>query len=581
MTSRFVAFASLGRRALPNQWDFLSLALVIAVFVGIAKGSHGMTAPLGAPVTADLSLDYANLPYYALRTTLRMFAALAASLVFTFTYATLAAKSRRAEMVLIPLLDVLQSVPILGFLSFTVTFFLGLFPGSTLGAEMAAIFAIFTSQAWNMAFSFYQSLRTVPRDLEEVAVGYQFSPWQKFWQLEAPFAMPALIWNMMMSMSGGWFFVVASEAISVGDTTIKLPGIGSYLALAIDAKRVDAVLAAVVAVVLVILAYDQFLFRPIVAFAAKFRVELSAGQSQEESWVRQVFLRTRFLRALVTIPAGVLDRIALLRMELPNAEGRRLRMRWSHAAVSRLLDVVWFTLIAAMLGYSLYQVYGFVSEKLSLADLRETAILTTFTMIRVFLLIVIASLVWVPISIFVGLRPRLAEKIQPLAQFLAAFPANVLFPIAVILVLKFSLNPDIWLSGLIIFGTQWYIVFNVIGGAMAFPNDLREATVNYGIKGKYWWKDVMLPAVFPYYVTGALTASGGSWNAAIVAEYVKWGDDRVSAHGIGSYIAQATEAGDYPKIVLGVAVMSIFVILFNRLLWRPLFALGERKLRIN
>jgi NitT/TauT family transport system permease protein len=578
MTSRFVAFTSLGRRALPNQWDLISLALVMAVFVAIARGTHGMTAPLDAPVTADLSLDYANLPYYALRTTLRMFAALAASLVFTFTYATIAAKSRRAEMVLIPLLDVLQSVPILGFLSFTVTFFLGLFPGSTLGAELAAIFAIFTSQAWNMAFSFYQSLRTVPRDLEEVAIGYNFSPWQKFWQLEAPFAMPALIWNMMMSMSGGWFFVVASEAISVGDTTIKLPGIGSYLALAIDAKRVDAVLAAVLAVILVILAYDQFLFRPIVAFAGKFRVELSAGQVQEESWVRQIFLRTRFLRALVTGPARILDAIALMRLELPIARGPR---RPASPTVSRAMDVLWFGIVAALFGYSAYQVYGYVSETLTLGDVRETVVLTMITMVRVFTLIVIATLVWVPISIYIGLRPRLAEKMQPLAQFLAAFPANVVFPIAVILVLKFSLNPDIWLSLLIVFGTQWYIVFNVIGGAMAFPNDLREATVNYGIKGKYWWKDVILPGIFPYYVTGALTASGGSWNAAIVAEYVKWGDDKVAAHGIGAYIAQATEAGNYPKIVLGVAVMSIFVILFNRLLWRPLFAFGERKLRVN
>jgi NitT/TauT family transport system permease protein len=391
--------------------------------------------------------------------------------------------------------------------------------------------------------------------------------------------MPSLIWNMMMSMSGGWFFVVASEAISVGDTTIKLPGIGSYLALAIDAKRVDAVLAAVGVVILVILAYDQFLFRPIVAFAAKFRVELSAGQVQEESWVRKLFLRTRFLRALVAIPARLLDRIALLRLEPPRSAGYRMRL--PPRLLSALFDGVWFLLIAALLGYSLYQVYAFVSEKLSLGDLRETVVLTTYTMIRVFVLIVLASLFWVPVSIFIGLRPRLAEKIQPLAQFLAAFPANVVFPIAVILVLKFSLNPDIWLSGLIVFGTQWYIVFNVIGGAMAFPNDLREAVVNYGIKGKYWWKDVILPGVFPYYVTGALTASGGSWNAAIVAEYVKWGDDKVIAHGIGSYIAQATEAGDFPKIVLGVAVMSIFVILFNRLLWRPLFALGERKLRIN
>ncbi|HUO55292.1 MAG TPA: ABC transporter permease subunit, partial [Rhodoblastus sp.] len=501
-----------------------------------------------------------------------------ASLVFTFIYATIAAKSRRAEMALIPLLDVLQSVPILGFLSFTVTFFLGLFPGSTLGAECAAIFAIFTSQAWNMAFSFYQSLRTVPHDLEEVAAGYNFSPWQKFWQLEAPFAMPALIWNMMMSMSGGWFFVVASEAITVGDTTIKLPGIGSYLALAIDGKRIDAVLAAVAAMTVVILLYDQFLFRPIVAFAAKFRVELSAGQAQEESWVRQIFLRTKFLRAIVAGPSRFFAAIALLRLEPPRRQGPP---RPVSPALSRALDALWFAIIAAIVGVSLYQIYSFVAQTLTLADAGKAVLYTLITMLRVFVMIVLASLFWVPVGIFIGLRPRLAEKMQPLAQFLAAFPANVLFPIAVILVLKFSLDPDIWLSFLIISGTQWYIVFNVIGGAMAFPNDLREAVVNYGIKGKYWWKDVMLPGIFPYYVTGALTASGGSWNASIVAEYVQWGDKTVVAHGIGAYIAQATAAGDYPKIVLGVAVMSVFVILFNRLLWRPLFALGERKLRVN
>ena len=252
MLSRFVAFTSLGRKALPNQWDIIALAIVLAIFVAVAQGTNGVTAPLPRAAAVPLPLDYWELPYYGLRTTLRMFAAIAASLLFTFTYATLAAKSRRAEQILIPLLDVLQSVPILGFLSFTVTFFLGLFPGSTLGAECAAIFAIFTSQAWNMAFSFYQSLRTVPKDLAEVATGFGLSPWQRFWQLEAPFAMPGLVYNTMMSMSGGWFFVVASEAISVGDTTIKLPGIGSWLATAIDAKDVTAVIGAIVAMLVII-----------------------------------------------------------------------------------------------------------------------------------------------------------------------------------------------------------------------------------------------------------------------------------------------------------------------------------------
>src|ERR1700738_1766013 len=296
MLSRFVAFTSLGRKALPNQYDLFAFALILGAFIAITHVSHGLTLPLAAPESTVVSLDYMFLPYYALRTTLRMFAAIAASLVFTFVYATLAAKSRRAALVLIPLLDILQSVPILGFLSFTVTFFLGLFPGSVLGAECAAVFVIFTGQAWTMAFSFYQSLRTVPRDLDEVSRGFRFTGWQRFWQLEAPFAMPGLIWNMMVSMSGGWFMIVFSEAITVGDTTVTLPGIGSYIAKANEQGRWDAIFAAVVTMALVILAYDQLFFRPIVAWATKFRVELSASQTSERSWVLDVLQRTHWIR---------------------------------------------------------------------------------------------------------------------------------------------------------------------------------------------------------------------------------------------------------------------------------------------
>ena len=578
MLSRFVAFTSLGRRALPNQYDLFAFALILAAFIAISQVSQSVTLPLTAPESTVVSLDYMHLPYYALRTTLRMFAAIAASLVFTFVYATLAAKSRRAALVLIPFLDVLQSVPILGFLSFTVTFFLGLFPGSILGAEFAAIFAIFTSQAWNMAFSFYQSLRGVPRDLIEVARGFGLSWWQRFWQLETPFAMPGLIWNMMMSMSGGWFFVVASEAISVGDTTIKLPGIGSYLALAIDEKRIDAVFAAIVAMVAVILAYDQLLFRPLVAFAARFRVELSAGQIQEKSFVANVFARTRWMRASMRAPAQLLRTIALLRMELPVRSSQSVPQS---PALSRMIDILWIACVGLGTVWAGWLIVDYVRQELSWSDFWQSVLYTIFTMVRVVVLMALATLVWVPAGIWIGLRPALAEKVQPLAQFLAAFPANVIFPVAVVLILKFSLNPDIWLSFLIIFGTQWYILFNVIAGASAFPNDLKEAVANFRIRGWDWWKNVIIPAIFPYYVTGALTASGGSWNAAIVAEYVKWGNDTVSAHGIGAYIAKATADGDYPKIVLGVAVMSIFVIMFNRLLWRPLYGLAERRLRLD
>jgi NitT/TauT family transport system permease protein len=578
MSSRFVAFASLGRKTLPNQYDVIALALIFAGFIAIVHGTRGMVLPLQAPQSTVVSLDYAKLPYYALRTMLRMFAAICASLIFTFTYATWAAKSRHAERFLIPMLDVLQSVPILGFLSFTVTFFLGLFPGSTLGAECAAIFAIFTSQAWNMAFSFYQSLRNVPRALNEVANSLLLSPWQRFWQLETPYAMPGLIWNTMMSMSGGWFFVVASEAISVGNTTVNLPGVGSYLALAIDHKRIDAVFAAILTMLAVIIAYDQLLFRPLVSFGGRFRVELSAGEQEERSWVVQLFRRTYWLRAIVAVPAQLFKSVALWRFELP------FRAELSPAASrtkERLLD---FLSIAGgvLVGiWALWLVYRYVGTHLTLAEFGEAVRLTFLTMLRVFALIVLASLIWVPIGVMIGLNPRLAEKIQPLAQFLAAFPANVLFPIAVVMILRFSLNPDVWLSFLIIFGTQWYILFNVVGGASAFPNDLREAASSFRVHGLDWWLMVILPGIFPYYVTGALTASGGSWNAAIVAEYVKWGDNTVTAHGIGAYIAAATAAGDYPKIVLGVAVMSVFVIFFNRILWRPMSRFAERRLRLD
>jgi len=379
-------------------------------------------------------------------------------------------------------------------------------------------------------------------------------------------------------MSGGWFFVVASEAISVGDTTIKLPGIGSYLAVAIDQRRIDAVLAAVVAVLVVILMYDQFLFRPIVAWAGKFRVELSAAQTSERSWVLDIIQRTNWLRSASGIPARVFGRVALWRMEIPVPS---LPASFGGGGLSLAIDAVWLAAVGALAIWSGWLIYQFVSASLGFDELLTAIGFTLITMLRVIVLMIFATVVWVPIGVWIGLRPALAERIQPFAQFLAAFPANVIFPVAVVLILKFSLDPDIWLSFLIVFGTQWYILFNVIAGASAFPNDLREASTNLRIRGWLWWRSVILPGIFPYYVTGALTASGGSWNASIVAEYVKWGDDKVAAHGIGAYIAQATDAGDYPRIVLGVAVMSVFVIIFNRLLWRPLFGFAERRLRLT
>jgi NitT/TauT family transport system permease protein len=568
---------TLGQALRPNIWDAVALILVIGAMVLIVYGGEQTAAPLSTLDITPVSLDPANLPVYALRTTMRMLLAIFCSIIFTFIYAALAAKSRRAEMVLIPLLDILQSVPILGFLTFTVVFFLNLFPGSVFGAELACVFAIFTSQAWNMTFSMYQSMRNVPKDLEEASQSFHLTGWQRFWRLDVPFAMPGLIWNTMMSMSGGWFFVVASEAITVGNTTVTLPGIGSYVALGIQKQNLPAIGYAILAMLLVIIVYDQLLFRPVVAWADKFRFEQTASASAPTSWMLDLFRRTRALRAL-TLPFAALNKVfSNLHLGMPG--GLRLPVRTG--APSRLVDAIWLVLVIASTGYAAWRAYHYMSTTLSPSDLIAAFGYGFITLARVIVLIALATLIWVPVGVWIGLRPKLAERIQPLAQFLAAFPANLAFPVFVVVIVRYSLDPNIWLSPLMILGTQWYILFNVIAGASAFPTDLREAAGSFHLRGWRWWVKVILPGIFPYYITGAITASGGSWNASIVAEVASWGDTHLTASGLGAYIATATEAGDFPRVVLGITVMCILVTLFNRLLWRPLYAFGERRLRLG
>jgi NitT/TauT family transport system permease protein len=568
----------LGRVLLPNIWDIVALILIIGALALIAFGAEQTNAPISALDIAPVTLDPANLPVYALRTTLRMLAAIACSIVFTFIYGAVAAKSRRAEMLLIPLLDILQSVPILGFLTFTVVFFMTLFPGRVLGAELACVFAIFTSQAWNMTFSMYQSLRNVPKDLEEASSSFHLSGWQRFWRLDVPFAMPGLVWNTMMSMSGGWFFVVASEAITVGNTTVTLPGIGSYVALAIQKQNLAAIGFAILAMLFVIVAYDQLLFRPVVAWADKFRFEQTASATAPESWLLDLFRRTRALRTLST-PFMVLNRAVLaLHITLPP---QLKAMRRGPQMPSRSVDAIWLTLIVAGTCYLGWIAVHYMSATLTPADVAAAIGVGLVTLLRVVVLIACASLIWVPVGVWIGLRPKLAEQVQPLIQFLAAFPANLAFPVFVLAIVRFGLDANVWLSPLMILGTQWYILFNVIAGASAFPSDMKEAAASFHIHGWRWWFKIILPGIFPYYVTGAITASGGSWNASIVAEVASWGDTHLTALGLGSYIAEATEAGDFPRVMLGITVMCVLVTLFNRLVWRPLYAFGERRLRLG
>jgi NitT/TauT family transport system permease protein len=564
------------RRLLPSGWDVLAAILVVGFLVAFADVSRFLVHPLSSISGNYLKLDPADLPGYALRTALRMLIAMGASLVFTFTYATWAAKNPRAGSLLVPLLDILQSVPILGFLSVTVVWFLSLSPGRILGAELACVFAIFTGQAWNMAFSFYQSLRTVPEELEEAGRMFGLNAWARFWRIEAPFATPSLIWNMMMSMSGGWFFVTVAEAISVGNTNIALPGIGSWIAVAIAQQNLPAIFEAIGTMMVVILIYDQLLFRPLVAWADRFRVSSEPSEEAPQSWALTIYRRSRLLD-LMTSPFEHMMHWSYYWH--PPSFGLKAAVR---EVDSRVSNLIWYTLLGLLGALAAWRITVFVTH----ADFSWNDAATAFgygfiTLARVMVLIALASIVWTPIGIYVGLRPKLTAIVQPVAQFLAAFPNNLLFPLVVSLIVFWNASPDIWLSPLIILGTQWYILFNVIAGATTMPQELRDAAENFGVRGWLWWRRVALPAVFPFYVTGAITASGGAWTASVLAEVASWGKTTLHAHGLGAYISDATTAGNFNRVVLGIIVMSFFVLVVNRLLWRPLYWYAERKFRLT
>ena len=566
------------KRLRPNVWDAIALPIVLCALALLAYGSQEVNVPYHMGDALPISLDPWKLPEYAFRTVLRMFAGLACSLVFSLVYAAVAAKSRQAEKILIPVLDILQSVPILGFLSITVTGFIALFPGRLLGVECAAIFAIFTSQAWNMTFSLYQSFRTIPGELKEAARMFHLSPLQTFWKLEVPHAMPGLIWNMMMSVSGGWFFVVASEAITVSGHTIMLPGVGSYIATAIVQQNLIAIIWAVAAMFVVIILYDQLLFRPLIAYSVRFKNELSTDEDYGRPWFLITLQQARIFDLAGWLFGASVDVYGwLLGLVLPKRATKPLEAKETHPLVE------WAVNISLGVGGVLaaWWLVRYVSDAVPLREIAWTVLLGGITGLRVLVLIALATLIWVPVGVWIGMRPRLAQFVQPFIQFAAAFPANLFFPIAVLVILRFHLNVEVWISPLMILGTQWYILFNVIGGTMAIPVELHYAASNLRVTGWLWWRKVILPGIFPAYVTGALTAAGGSWNASIVSEIVSWGPNTLTATGIGSYIAKYTASGDCPRIALGVGMLCVYVILFNRLLWRRLYNLAAEKLRLD
>ncbi len=670
MKRTFPSLGAVSVRGYFSRWDLIAVPLILGALLMLALAFQGSREPFSAG-TPDLtvSLDPRFLPYYGLRSFVRMLLAVCFSLLFTFTYATLAARSRRAEKVMIPVLDFLQSLPILGFLTVTTTIFLGLFQGSALGLEAASIFAIFTSQVWNMAFSFYYSLTTIPGELNEAAAQMRLSGWQKYWKLEVPFATPSLLWNTMMSVSGGWFFVVASEVISVvgWDKSQFLPGIGAYIGRAIQEADVPAMVYAGATLLVIVLIYDQLLFRPIVAWAEKFKFEQSESADTAQSWMLTLMQRARLVQALGKLPAAGWERLSLstsrknrpgrpLEQAVPLGRQRVQDRGWNAVIVmttagllyllatfmfghslgvrsGRLLgpnvnfnsrfdpaltqrfralnvqvgadQTVWLSSVCSAsqggrqvsdgLSAAMTQAGILKNETLSrrcaahlaapgqvsLAELPAVFGLGLMTLLRVMVMIVVATLIWVPVGVWIGLNPRVAQTVQPLAQFLAAFPANLIFPVFVVLIARFHLSPNVFLSPLIVLGTQWYILFNVIAGTIAIPTDLKEAAHVQGLRGWVYWRRLILPSIFPAFVTGGITASGGSWNASIVAEVASWGATTLSAAGLGAYIAHWSTGEFNPHVALGMLVMGLFVLSFNRLFWRRLYTIAEERYRLG
>lgn len=555
-------------------WDFVAISFIFWILVLIMNGTEYMYSPVPLNLNKPVSLDPQNLPEYALRTTVRLFIGLASSIIFSIIYALLAAKVKRLERPLISLLDILQAVPVLGYISFTIAGFVALFPGNILGYELAVIFAIFTCQVWNITYSIYQSIITLPKDLEDVTKLCKLNAVQKFILIEFPYAIPPLIWNMMLSMSGAWFFVVASEAIIEGNQEYFLPGIGSYIAAAIHSQSLESIIYAIIVMALLIAIYDQIFFKPLIDWSEKFKYETQYIGVDNKSWCYRLFHKAHVARLLFAPFNWIYKKL----LHLPTRGVARTRNKKRHAVFSSIIvaDICWYGFMGGIALYAFYQIYLFSSTQLSWGDLSETLYLGLVSTIRIIIMMIITIIIWAPISIYIGMRPKIARVIQPLALMLASFPANLIFPVCVYYISKYALNHNIWLSFLLIFSMQWYLVFNIVAGVSSMPAEIKYAASNFKVKGVSWYRNILIPAILPDLLIGAITAWGSAWNATIIVEFAEWGSQELVATGLGAYITEATNNGQMAKIILGVAVMVAYVELFNRMLWRPIFKYADQ-----
>ncbi len=566
----------------PRHQSLWSDLLVIALFGSILLGALHVEQEWRAPLrtSAPIDLSPSVLPLYALYSLARSWIAYALSLVFTILVASWAYYDPRARRIILPALDVLQSIPVLGFLPGLVLALVRIFPNSNTGLELACVIMILTGQVWNMAFSYYDSLQGVPAEHRNLARLYDFSPWQRFWRVELPFGAQSLVYNSMVSMAGGWFFLSITEAFRLGDQDFRLPGIGSYMSEAVARGNVPAQLYGVVAMAVVIITVDRLVWWPLVRWARRFNLDDFAGASSDTGGTGRLSLwleRSAAWRRITLTGAKITDAL-LRRRHAPHSrsatkpQSRRPFRTWlGHAALGGLILVA---------GYALVRL-GLLIIRLDAGDWHDIALATGCTSLRVFTALALSVLWTVPAGVWLGLHPSLSNRLQPLIQFAASFPAPMVYPWILALVIAVGGTLSWGAIPLIMLGTQWYILFNVASAASAIPNDIRSCAALLNLSGMRRWTRYLLPAIAPGLVTGCITAAGGAWNATIVSEYIHSGTEIVRTTGLGAYISHATDAGDYPQLAAGVIVMAVIVVVVNRFVWKKLQTLANERCRFG
>lgn len=552
-------------------------AIVLLLIASLLYG--GVRLAINAPeiiAGPQISLSTSALPWYAFLSLGRMFAAYTLSLLFTLTYGRAAAYNRRAEMVLMPLLDVLQSVPILSFLPVVLLSLSAFFP-QRIAAELASIVLIFTSQAWNMTFGWYQSLTTIPNELREASAIFRLNAWLRFKRLELPFGMISLIWNSIMSFAGGWFFLMAAEIFTVGNRDFRLAGLGAYLQEAANQGDTQAILWGLLTLIITIVALDQLLWRPLLAWSDRFKLEMVESDNPPTSWFYDLMHKSRLYgwiqKTMLTPLAERID-LWMLRISPSPAISSGSQSGFSVGII------IFYALLFTLISYGGYRAFLMLGS-LSLTQWLEIGIGVGVTFLRVITSLLIALCWTIPLGVAVGTKPDLARFIQPIIQIAASIPATAIFPILLMFLIHLSGGLNAAAILLMLMGTQWYLLFNIIAGASAIPQDLKYTTSLLQLRAKEKWRTLILPALFPYLITGAITASGGAWNASIVAEYVHFGGKTISAIGIGALISHATAVGDYPLLLAATMSMILTVVLVNRLFWRKLYLIAEERYRME